>query len=370
MSMLLEARDVNKTFTSRTFLGASKKVTVALDDASIAIRTEPATVISIAGESGSGKTTLSRLLLGLIGPTEGAIYHRGKALGHMSKSEWLAYRREVQAIFQDPFDVYNPFYKIDHALYTPIQCFEPKISKAQALAMIEKGLSAVGLRPEETLGRYPHQLSGGQRQRVMVARALLLEPSIIVADEPVSMVDASLRATILESLLQAHHTMGVSLIYITHDLTTAYQVSQSILMLYQGMMVEVGNVDKVIKDPLHPYTQLLVSSIPLPDPKKRWSSSKSVEAVAQPPSGKNMGCKFAPRCPYVMQMCWQSPPPLYKRDPDRAVACFLHRDAPVLEKEEVMQLYTNATPNVTPALSTTGSNGASSGEVRRNGSVE
>jgi peptide/nickel transport system ATP-binding protein len=133
--------------------------------------------------------------------------------------------------------------------------------------MIEEVLATVGLRADETLGRYPHQLSGGQRQRVMVARALLLNPSIIVADEPVSMVDASLRATILESLLKAHQELGVSLIYITHDLTTAYQVSQSILMLYQGSMVEIGNVDKVIKNPRHPYTQLLISSIPLPDPK-------------------------------------------------------------------------------------------------------
>jgi len=376
MSLLLEARNVNKTFTSRSFAGTNKKVTVALDDTSIAIQTDPATVISIAGESGSGKTTLSRLLLGLITPTQGDIYYRGKALSQMNSDEWLTYRRQVQAIFQDPFEVYNPFYKIDHALNMPINSFEPKTSKAQARAMIEKGLSTVGLRPEETLGRYPHQLSGGQRQRVMVARALLLQPSIIVADEPVSMVDASLRATILESLLKAHHELGVSLIYITHDLTTAYQVSQSILMLYQGTMVEVGSVDKVIKDPRHPYTQLLVSSIPLPDPRRRWSSTKSGETVAQPPAGKNMGCKFAPRCPYVMPMCWQSPPPLYKRDPDRAVACFLHRDAPVLPKEEVMQLYTTATASVTPLAVATnaGSNGASNGasnsDVRRNGSVE
>jgi len=367
MSLLLEARDVNKTFTSRSFAGTSKKVTVALDDASIAINTAPATVISIAGESGSGKTTLSRLLLGLITPTKGDIYYRGKPLSQMNRDEWMTYRREVQAIFQDPSEVCNPFYKIDHALNMPINSFEPKTSKGQARAMIERSLSTVGLRPEETLGRYPHQLSGGQRQRVMVARALLLKPSIIVADEPVSMVDASLRATILESLLKAHHELGVSLIYITHDLTTAYQVSQSILMLYQGTMVEVGNVDRVIKDPRHPYTQLLVSSIPLPDPRRRWSSVKGGETVVQPPTGKNMGCRFAPRCPYVMPMCWQSPPPLYKRDPDRAVACFLHRDAPVLAKEEVMQLYTN----VAPAMSAnTNSNGASSGDARRNGLTE
>jgi peptide/nickel transport system ATP-binding protein len=339
MTTLLEARGVTKTFTSGGIIGRGKNVTVALDDASIAIDTQPATVIAIAGESGSGKTTLSRLLLGLIGPTAGEIYHRGKQIGRMSRTEWTAYRREVQAIFQDPFEVYNPFYKVDHALTTPIECFEPHMPKAKAHEMIEKVLATVGLRSEETLGRYPHQLSGGQRQRVMVARALLLNPSIIVADEPVSMVDASLRATILESLVKAHTEMGVSLIYITHDLTTAYQVSRSILMLYQGAMVELGSVDKVIKDPRHPYTQLLVSSIPLPDPKRRWGKGTTREADAQPPSGKNMGCRFAPRCPQVMSMCWESRPPLFGLDHDRAVACFQFLDSPALDKSDVMGLY-------------------------------
>jgi len=339
MTALLEARNVSKTFTSGSIIGTSKHVTVALDDASLAINTEPATVISIAGESGSGKTTLSRLMLGLIKPTQGAIYHRGKSLAQMNRAERMAYRREVQAIFQDPFEAYNPFYIVDHALTMPIECFEPKMPKATARALIEEVLVTVGLRPEETLGRYPHQLSGGQRQRVMVARALLLKPSIIVADEPVSMVDASLRATILESLLKAHEEWGVSLIYITHDLTTAYQVSQTILMLYQGSMVEVGNVDKVIKNPRHPYTQLLISSIPLPDPKKRWGKGGGREVIAKPPGGKNLGCKFAPRCPHVMTRCWESQPPMYGLDDDCAVACFLFDKSPVLDKTEIINLY-------------------------------
>lgn len=340
MTLLLEARGVTKTFTSGGSIGTAKKVTVALDNASLAISANPASVIAIAGESGSGKTTLSRLVLGLISPSSGDIYYRGRPLSQMSRVERMTFRREVQAIFQDPFEVYNPFYKVDHALTTPVECFEPGMPRAKAQAMIESVLATVGLRAEETLGRYPHQLSGGQRQRVMVARALLLGPSIIVADEPVSMVDASLRATILESLLKAHVDLGASLIYITHDLTTAYQVSQSILMLYQGTMVELGNVDKVIKDPRHPYTQLLVSSIPLPDPKKRWGKGMAREKLAKPPGGKNLGCKFAERCPAVMPMCWQSPPPLYGLDSDRAVACYLFRDSPVLDKAEVMSLYT------------------------------
>lgn len=339
-NILLEARHVTKIFSSGGIVGSRRRVTVALDDASLAVRSDPPAIITIAGESGSGKTTLSRLLLGLIRPTKGEIYYRGKPLTQMKGDEWMGFRRQVQAIFQDPFEVYNPFYKVDHALTTPIECFEPKTPKAKRREIIENALRGVGLLPEETLGRYPHQLSGGQRQRVMVARALLLKPSIILADEPVSMVDASLRATILESLLNAHREMGVSLIYITHDLTTAYQVSQTILMLYQGSMVEVGHVDAVIKDPKHPYTRLLVSSIPLPNPRRRWGEeSAQYIAIERSDGMPNQGCKFADRCPYAMDMCYQSPPPLYLTEERRAAACYLYRDDPVVDAEEVSQLY-------------------------------
>jgi oligopeptide/dipeptide ABC transporter ATP-binding protein len=339
MTALLEARGVTKIFTSGGVIGTRKRVTVALEEASIAIQSDPPSIIAIAGESGSGKTTFSRLLMGLIRPTSGEIYYKGKLLNQMDRAEWMTYRREVQAIFQDPDEVYNPFYKVDHALDTPIACFEPKTPKARAREMIENALRGVGLRPEETLGRYPHQLSGGQRQRVMVARALLLRPSIIMADEPVSMVDASLRATILESLLQAHQKLGVALLYITHDLTTAYQVSQSIIMLYQGTMVEVGSVDKVIKNPMHPYTRLLVSSIPFPDPKKRWGKESVRVGEVERYVGANKGCKFADRCPVAMDMCYDSPPPFYGADGSRAAACYLYRESPPLEKEDILRLY-------------------------------
>ena len=170
--------------------------------------------------------------------------------------------------------------------------------------MIEHALEMAGLLPNETLGRYPHQLSGGQRQRVMVARAMLIRPSVILADEPVSMVDASLRATILDSLLLLNRDLGISIVYITHDLTTAFQVCDNIMVMYQGSAVEVGTVENVIGRPEHPYTRLLVESIPLPDPEtqmgRRWTSSRSgQDDQAQGTSG----CKFAPRCPAVMPQC-------------------------------------------------------------------
>ena len=265
---LLEARNVTKVFASRGTIGKKGSVTVAVNQASLTIHADPPSIVAIAGESGSGKTTLSRLLLGLIQPTHGEVFYRGQPMFELKGAERMAFRRDVQAIFQDPFEVYNPFYKVDHALEMPIKRFEPDKTRAQRREMIEAALDVVGLRVSETLGRYPHQLSGGQRQRVMVARALMLTPSIIVADEPVSMVDASLRASILESLLNAHDQLGIGIIYITHDLTTAYQVCTSILMMYSGGMVEVGNVDRVIKDPMHPYTKLLVGSIPLARPER------------------------------------------------------------------------------------------------------
>jgi peptide/nickel transport system ATP-binding protein len=237
--------------------------------------------------------------------------------------------------------------------------FYPDLSRTQRRQRIEEGLHAVGLRPEETLGRYPHELSGGQRQRIMVARALLVEPRVIVADEPVSMVDASLRATILETLFRIHRERGISLVYITHDLTTAYQLSHTILVMYQGAVVEMGNVDRVIKEPRHPYTQLLVRSIPLPDPKRRWgevpdadrgeddapvAAPSAVDGPAAaadggPETGQTVGgCAFADRCPHVMPRCRGQRPPLVLTDPGRAAACYLYEEATALSEEQIAGL--------------------------------
>src|SRR5712672_1383052 len=311
MSALLEARAVTKIYGG----GMRGPRMIAVDDFSLAIADEPPSITALVGESGSGKTTLARLLLGLIEPSVGAVLYKGADLRRLSGTHLRSFRRDVQVIFQDPFEAYNPFYRVDHVLETPVLNFGLAGSRREARRMIEETLRAVGLRPEETLGRYPHQLSGGQRQRIMVARALLLNPRVILADEPVSMVDASLRATILESLVKLKRELGISLIYITHDLTTAYQVSQNIYILYRGSVAEVGSVEKVISDPKHPYTRLLVNSIPLPDPDIRWGAPREIETKAATPSAplkELRGCKFANRCPYVMAECHESPPPLFQ----------------------------------------------------------
>ena len=222
MTALLEAQHVTKVFGGGLF---DRTRTIALDDFSMAIGGETPSITAVVGESGSGKTTLARLLLGVTSPTTGSVRYKGKDLRKLTKDESRGFLNDVQVIFQDPFEVYNPFYHIDHVLTTPIDYMNLAKSRLEKWKLIERALETVGLRPEETLGRYPHQLSGGQRQRVMVARALILKPRVILADEPVSMIDASLRATVLGSLQKIKEEFGISIVYITHDLTTAIRLA-------------------------------------------------------------------------------------------------------------------------------------------------
>jgi len=330
MANLLELRNVSKVYQRGLI---SSHATVALRDFSLTLNEEEPTILTVAGESGSGKTTLAMLLLGFITPTVGEIVYRGKNIAGLTGRDHMAYRREVQAVFQDPFAVFNPFYTVDHLLSVPIRRFKLASSRSEARSKMEESLSAVGLRPEDVLGRFPHQLSGGQRQRINVARALLLKPRLLIADEPVSMVDASLRATILETLRNLQRDYGVSIIYITHDLTTAYHISKSIVVLYRGGVMEAGDVDKVIKNPQHPYTQLLVDSIPWPNLEQRWGQqpiqARSGQAIGE-------GCPFLPRCPHAMDIC-KTRPPLFQIEPKHAAACFLYDKQPQIAAEKLSE---------------------------------
>ena len=251
---LIELRHVRKVFSGGGMF--NRREVVALSDFSLSIHADHPTIVAVVGESGSGKTTMARILLGLETPSSGEVLYNGTNLQHLkhSKSEARDFRRNVQAVFQDPFGVYNAFYKVDHVLETPLRKFKLANGREEMRRMMEQALRQVGLEPEYTLGRYPHQLSGGQRQRTMVARTLLLRPRIIVADEPVSMIDASLRVTVLGNLLQLKRQFGMSLVYITHDLTTAFQISDSIIVLYRGCLAEAGDADLVVRQPRHPYT--------------------------------------------------------------------------------------------------------------------
>jgi oligopeptide/dipeptide ABC transporter ATP-binding protein len=347
MTPLLEVRNVRKVFGGGRGLFKSKRQVVALDTFSLAIPDAPPTFTAVAGESGSGKTTLANLILGFLSPSSGQVLYRGQDLSQMNRHERKVFRREVQAVFQDPFEVYNPFYKVDHLLTTAIAKFDLARSKTEARDLMVDALQKVGLRPEDTLGRYPHQLSGGQRQRVTIARALLLKPRLIIADEPVSMVDASLRATILENLRTLYQDFGISFLYITHDLTTAYQMCQNIIVLYRGAIAEIGAVDHVIKDPKHPYTQQLVGAVPWPDPDRHWGQRQTAVRSEESYNGVSAGCKYADRCAFAMTQCRQSPPPLFRTEDHRAAACYLYQEAPVLDAEHSTDVFSAAEPVLT-----------------------
>jgi len=333
MANLLEFKNVTKVY-SRGLL--SKTSTTALNDVSLKLEENEPTVMTVAGESGSGKTTLAMLLLGFIPPTSGHILYKGRDISHLQGEARLTFRREVQAVFQDPFAVFNPFYTVDHLLSVPINRFKLAKSKNEARDKMAEALTAVGLRPDEILGRFPHQLSGGQRQRINVARALLLKPKLLVADEPVSMVDASLRASILETLRSLQKNYGVSIIYITHDLTTAYHIAKSIIVLYRGSVMEAGDVDAVIKHPQHPYTRLLIDSIPWPDINRHWGQTE-IKARESELTDHGAGCKFYARCPFAMEKC-KTPPPLFRLGEHQAASCYLYGENLQIESEKLSEL--------------------------------
>ena len=320
---LLEVKNVRKVFGGG--IGRQHE-TIAVDDFSLTLYDDDPKITAIAGESGSGKTTLARLILDFIKPTSGEILWRGRNLHKMSKRELMSYRHECQAVFQDPYAAFNPFYRVDHVFHMAVTEFKLARRKADEARIIGEALEVVGLRPQEILGKYPHQLSGGQRQRLIVARAFLLKPRLIVADEPVSMIDASLRAMILDIMLRLKDDFGIGFLYITHDLSTAYQISDRIFILYEGTVSETGDATEVIGNPQHPYTQLLIGSVPTPDPTRKWSEDIEVSAEEELGKGDKAGCKFVSRCPHAMEECHRSPPRLYEVGEDGHYAsCYLYK---------------------------------------------
>lgn len=330
MHNLIDVQDVTKEFSSG-FLNNRKLI--AVRDVSLKLPGDAASTVALAGESGSGKTTLAQMILGFLTPTRGHIlidghnlFSQGEGRSHQSRS--AGNFRYVQAVFQNPYEAFNPFYPVKHIFRITVAHYKLATDPRHAEKLIADTLHAVHLDPGEVLGRYPHQLSGGQLQRLMIARSLLLRPKLLVADEPVSMVDVSLRAMILDLLAGLKREYGISILYITHDLSTALQIADSIMIMYQGSMVEMGNAVDVIQNPTHPYTQLLVQSIPLPDPEQRWSEPLSVKvesALTHSTGTAIMGCPFWDRCPERMKICMNERPPLFPMEGNRQTACFLYQ---------------------------------------------
>jgi peptide/nickel transport system ATP-binding protein len=233
----------------------------------------------------------------------------------------MAYRREVQAVFQDPYSIYNPFYRVDRVLETVIKKFNLAPKKDQK-TIIEDTLRSIGIRPEELLGRYPHQISGGERQRLMLARILLIKPRLLLADEPISMIDASLRAIFLDTLIDFKKKYNISSLYVTHDFNVAHYIADDVIVLCNGTIVEKGLIDEVVRDPLHPYTKKLMDSIPIPDPTKRWKEKIELNVTDLKNRVSSHACSYYGKCPEVCDGCSDKKPVLIKVGNKREVACF------------------------------------------------
>jgi peptide/nickel transport system ATP-binding protein len=317
---LIQIENLTKVFAIRQGLSVTRFV--AVDKARFAVKSANPEIFTVAGESGSGKTTLARMILGLEEPTSGSVYFKGRDVTKLSKKERRSwFMKEVQPIFQDPFATFSPLKRVETYLYETASNYGI-VKRARTREYIDEVLDSVGLSLREVEGRHPNELSGGQVQRISVARALITNPSLLVADEPVSMLDASLRMSIVNLLMELKQRKSVSVIYITHDLATAYYVADHIVIMLRGWIVEMGPVEKVLGNPLHPYTQLLKQSVPQADPDRKWKEKTDL-AVLEREEYLMAGCKFAGRCPAVTDICQYREPEDYFVD-GRTVKCFLY----------------------------------------------
>jgi peptide/nickel transport system ATP-binding protein len=322
----MEVRGLTKHFPAagaRLFTGTSR--IHAVDDVSFTLR--PGTITALVGESGSGKSTVARLLARLYQPTSGSVRFQGADVtGQANRRTLLRYRSQVQMIFQDPFGSLNPVKTVEHHLARPLRIHRI-VPNGQVHARVLELLDVVGLVPPEQVARkYPHELSGGQRQRVAIARALAVEPTVLLADEPISMLDVSIRIGILNLMLRLKKERDLAFLYVTHDIASARYVADDMLVMYAGQIVEHGPTEEVLRAPLHPYTRLLLSAVPDPGTglhAKRIEMRRGVATAAVDPPD---ACRFVDRCPLAVAVCRESTPVLVEARPRHSARC--HVTAP------------------------------------------
>ena len=332
---LLRTQGLTKHF--RIGGGLVRKTLHAVDDVSLQIGERE--IVALAGESGSGKSTIARLLAKIYAPTAGEIYFRGTPLSAIrSRAKVLRYRSEVPMVFQDPFSSINGVFRVSHGVLRSLKLHRPELSAAERLAEARRVFEVVGLTPAgETMNRYPHELSGGQRQRVGFAQALAMRPKLILADEPVSMLDVSIRIGLLNLMKQLRDEQGVSILYITHDIASARYVADRLIVLYAGQVAESGPVEDVLSGPRHPYTQLLLSAVP--DPKADLTVDAEIDH-GEPPRviDPEPGCRFRWRCPLAIDTCSSVTPPLVELAPGHHAACHVAQAA-AAESDTVVKAF-------------------------------
>jgi peptide/nickel transport system ATP-binding protein len=322
--VVLEAKGLTKHFSVSNSISPwrEKKLLHAVDDVDLVLRAGKVT--ALVGESGSGKSTVARLLARIYPPTRGKLIFRGKDVTRQrGRRNSLRYRSQVQMIFQDPFSSLNPVKRIRHHLVRPLRIHHIG-SRSSVPKKVDELLTTVGLVPPREFARvYPHQLSGGQRQRVAIARALAVEPVALLADEPISMLDVSIRIGILNLMLKLKAEQDLAFLYITHDIASARYIADEVMVMYAGQIVESGTTDDVLQAPLHPYTRLLLSAVPNPEAglqTRKFEARGDVPTVINPAPG----CRFAPRCPFVMDVCRTTNPELTKEGNNQWVRCHLY----------------------------------------------
>ena len=327
---LLELEDIEIRFFARKGLLGRTPI-YAINGVSLSV--SRGETVALVGESGSGKTTLGRTSLRLVKPTAGAIRFDGRDITRLDDGKLKSFRRRAQAVFQDPYSSLNAFMTVAQIVEEPLLIHNLG-DKAARMERVRRALNSVRMSPPEPyLGKYPHTLSGGQRQRVGLARALVLDPDYIVADEPVSMIDASSRAEILYLMRDLQREFGIAFLYITHDIASAAHFSDRVAVMYLGRIVELGPPPLVINEPMHPYTRGLIAAVPEPDPANRLRQREVVPG--EPPSAAELpsGCAFHPRCPKFMSgLCEGETPALREVRPGHFVACYLFEEAAMAQR--------------------------------------
>jgi peptide/nickel transport system ATP-binding protein len=319
---VLEIRNLTKFFELRTSLfkmfGEAMYVR-AVNRISLDIH--EAEVVGLVGESGCGKTTTGRLIARLETPTSGSIIFKGQDIATLDGRDLHAFRRNVQMIFQDPYESLNPRFTVFQAVAEPLIIHGIGETPEDRLDLVSKALEDAGLRPaEEFIERFPHELSGGQRQRVAIARALVIGPKCIVADEPVSMLDVSIRAGVMNLMLDLRDKYRIPYLFITHDIAVARYMSDRIAVMYLGKIAEIGDSEEVIRNPVHPYTRALIAAVPVPDPEFKHGRVP-ISGDLPSPIDLPTGCHFHPRCPYAKEICREVDPPEIEVAPGHLVLC-------------------------------------------------